>query len=358
MRISTRKLFLMTLLFGFLLAPAMNATAQIRRITGKVTNEKGEPIVGAKVMFQQTDGNGARNIDTKTDKRGEYTWILGIQGGTFRIIVHAIGYEPTWKENVTPEVGETKEEHFKLKPGDDYKSPWEMSEKERADLIKLSKDIEKKNQEIGAAKGIIDKVSKMMSENKFVEAIEEANKGIEGLLKTPGDKNDKAAAFLYVKIGECNLKLAGDEPNVDKQKLKNALTAYESAVKLQPKNAEIMMNFGIVLIKNGENDKANVIFKKLTEDSTAANAQAYYAIAVTMINKDQPPEAIIPVLRKGLALDQNHAESVYELGRILCGNPETTAEGIELLKKYLTIGKSKNNKLIAEEIIKALEAAK
>ncbi len=345
---------MMTVLLGFFLAPVIDANAQIRRIVGKVTDDKGQPIARARVLFQGMDV--VRSIETKTDKRGEYSWILGIQGGTFRIIVHADGFEPVWREKVTPEVGESKEENFKLKPGEDYKTAWELSEKEKADLIKQGEEIEKKNKIAGAANNIIKNSMKLMEEKKYDDAIIELNKGIDQLSKTSSEKNDKALAALYAVVGECNLKLAGEGPEVNRDKLVEGRKSYESALKYQPNNPELMMNLGVILTKLGENDEAQKVFTKMTERSEGTNAKGHFAVAATMINQDQPPEAIIPVLRKCLALDPNYGECVYELGRILSGKPETTPEGLELLKKYVTIGKNKNNREIATEIIKALGA--
>ena len=354
MHISIRKFFMMTVLLGSFLAPVINANAQIRRIVGKVTDDKGQPIVGAKVIFQGMDI--VRNIDMKTDKRGEYTYLLGIQGGTFRIIVRAAGFKPAVREKVTPEVAESKEENFKLEPGEDAKTAWEMTPKEIEELKKQGQEIEQKNKAIGAANNIITNSLKLIKEEKYDSAITELNKGIEQFSKTSSEKNNQAVAALYALVGECNLKLAGEGIEVKRDKLVEAQKAYEGALKYQPKNSEFMMNLGVIFTKLGENDKAQDIFNKMINESSGTSAKAYYAVAVTMINKDQPSEAIIPVLRKCLTAEPNHGECTYELGRILCGKPETTPEGIELLKKYGTIGKNKNNKIIAEEIIKALAA--
>jgi tetratricopeptide (TPR) repeat protein len=359
MHISSRKLFFFTALIGLFLASAISANAQIRRIVGKVTDDKGQPVAGAKILFQGMDV--VRNIDTKTDKRGEYSWILGIQGGTFRIIVHGppnSNFKPAWREKVTPEVGEEKREDFKLEPGDDYKTPWEMTDQEKQELLKQGAEIEKRNKEIGAANNIIVNAKKFFEEKKYAEAIAELNKGVENFSKNESSaKNNQALSALNAFIGQCNVQLAGDPPNVNQDKLEEARKAYEAAIKFDPKNSDNMMNLGVVLSKMGKNKEAQEIFEKM-ESGTEKNPKALYNRAATMINSDQKPELIEPVLRKCIQSDPNFGECVYELGRILVGygRPEPTKEGIDLLKKYLTIGKNKLNRETADEIIKALDA--
>src|SRR5215471_4101387 len=61
---------------------AMSAAAQ-GMITGTVVDAKGQPVVGAKVTIEQTDGI-SRKFETKTDKKGEFIQI-GLQSASFKV---------------------------------------------------------------------------------------------------------------------------------------------------------------------------------------------------------------------------------------------------------------------------------
>ncbi len=130
MSISTRKVFLSTAIsLALLLTLALPAAAQSRSIRGKVTDEKGQPVADAQITIQGTDI--VRTLTTKTNKKGEYMYMLGLQIGTYRVIVRKAGYQPQYKENVRPQLQEEMVVDFKLVPGEDYKLQFEMTEAER-----------------------------------------------------------------------------------------------------------------------------------------------------------------------------------------------------------------------------------
>ena len=219
MHISTRKFLLIAVLIGFL-APAMNAQDQIRRISGKITDDKGQPVVGALIVFQGM-GNTVRIMTCKTNTRGDYVYLAGLLSVTYRIIVHKEGFTPAWKGNITPEDAEAKEENFQLQPGDDFKTHWEME-----------------YQEANAASSFTIAATKLMDAGKYDEAIAESN---------------KALAALFALVGESNLRLG---------KLEEARVAYENAVKCQPEKPEYLANLGVILNKLGRSKEAQEMFKR------------------------------------------------------------------------------------------------
>ena len=68
-------------------------------IAGRVANQYGEPIVGARVMAVAENGTRASAPNTATDDRGEYR-IGGLPARVYRIAVESVGTEPM----VTPAV--------------------------------------------------------------------------------------------------------------------------------------------------------------------------------------------------------------------------------------------------------------
>ena len=103
------------MIFVWFSNPILAAEAQgTLGIKGTITDEMGRPIAKVRVILQAMDE--VRNQATKTNEKGEYTFLLGAQGGLFQIIVPAHqNYQPQYRENVRTEIGETREENFILK---------------------------------------------------------------------------------------------------------------------------------------------------------------------------------------------------------------------------------------------------
>src|SRR5699024_386483 len=91
-----RKLLLPFLFVAFF---ANMAFAQTGSITGKVTNEKGEPVPTANVLLMETNQGAATNLE------GEYT-ISNVDPGTYTLRVTFVGYKD-YKTKVTVEAGQT-----------------------------------------------------------------------------------------------------------------------------------------------------------------------------------------------------------------------------------------------------------
>ncbi len=335
MRRLIRKSFLKTtLLSGCLLAFAVTAEAQIRSIKGKVTDDKDQPIAGATVKFQGQDV--FREMTAKTDKKGEYTYLLGIQGGLFRIIVRAPGFQPAYKENIRPEVGEAKEENFKLLPGEDYKLPSEMTEAEKEDLRKRGAEQEKRKQMTEAIKSNLTAAQQLIAAGKHAEAIVELNKALERLPEEP---------ILHAAVGDAYARLGKNE---------ESLASYQKAVQFDAKNADYLANMGVVLNAMGKTAEAQEAFKQAAAVNPGAAAKNFYNLGVTLINSGQTKGAI-EAFNKSIEADAAYAESYYQLGIALSGSPDTFPAAIDNLKKYKTSGKGKpENLAVVDDLIKAL----
>jgi tetratricopeptide (TPR) repeat protein len=329
-----RKNFLtIAFLAGFLLFPII-AAAQVRGLKGKVTDEKtGQPIVGAPITIQGMDV--VRTLTAKTDKKGEYTYFLGNQAGTYRIIVHAPGYVPQYKENLRPEIQEMLAWDFKLVSGADYKLPWEMTEQERSELQKKNAEVEKRNKMIESIKSTIKLAQQLTAEGKYEEANVEINKAIE---KVP------AEASLHGTLASNLEKLGKNE---------DAIAAYQKAISIDPKNSAYSTNLAALLIKLGRSAEA----QKIIKDSAAQNpgsAQGYYNLGITLINEGKMAEAA-ESFKQAITADPTYAESYYQLGIALSGKQENWPAAVEALTKYMSIGKKPDQVDVAKQLIEALK---
>ena len=83
-RINGRPTWLSMLAIVATLATAVPAVAQSTgMVKGVVTDDKGQPVDGAKVTIEMNGGTG-RRYESKTNKKGEYIQI-GLTGGSYKI---------------------------------------------------------------------------------------------------------------------------------------------------------------------------------------------------------------------------------------------------------------------------------
>jgi tetratricopeptide (TPR) repeat protein len=333
MPISSRKIGLSGALL-FLLTATLPSMAQTRMIQGKVTDDQGQPVVGAAISIQQLDS--ARKYELKTDKKGQYVCI-GIAAGQYRVVARAKGFSPSYMQPVTPQISEPSVVDLQLKPGpDNIKLPFEMSAQEVEQIQKNLEKAEKKKQSSAEVQALFDSGLQLASKGKHEEAIAQFQKALD---KDPEQSNILGnMADSYSKLGK------NDE----------ALETYRKAIAVSPNNAALYNNMGTLLSKMGKSAESQEAFKKAAElDPSARN---YYNIGATLVNSGKALEAA-EYFKKSIAMDANYDEAYYQLGMCLSGSQETMPDAIKALEKYAQIGKKADQVEVAKQIIAALQQA-
>lgn len=111
-RISGRPSWLFVLALVASLGLSMPAFAQSTgMVKGVVTDDKGQPVDGAKVVIEMTGGTG-RKFETKTNKKGEYIQI-GVSSGPYKVTAEKdkLGSAPV---NLTVRANQTQEANLML----------------------------------------------------------------------------------------------------------------------------------------------------------------------------------------------------------------------------------------------------
>jgi tetratricopeptide (TPR) repeat protein len=337
MNIRSCKVFITLLATIGLMLLATPASAQNRAIKGRVTDDKGEPLADVNIYIQATDTT--RNLETKTDKKGEYYYLLGIQPYTYRVIARKEGYSPQYKLDIRPEFREEVNVDFQLTPGQDTKLPWEYTKEEIADIKKQQEKHKEASKYSEAVKKNFDAGVELFDQKQYAEAIDSFNAAI---------KLDPTQPAVYARLGDSYREL---------KKYDEALQAYDKAIELEPSNTNLLTNKGVVLNKMGKTKEAQKIFKEAAEKNPAGGAQSLYNLGVTMFNDGKMEEAT-NAFRQAIAADPNYAEAYYLLGTCLSGDMGSIPEAIEVLKKYVQIGKKKENVEMAKQLIQALESLK
>ena len=338
MSISTRKAFMLAVLsIALLLALTLPAAAQSRSIKGKVTDPTGQPIADAKIIIQGTDI--ARQLETKTNNKGEFMYLLGLQVATYRVIARAEGYQPDYKENIRPELGEESEVNFTLVAGEDYKLPFEMTAEEIEEYKKQLEEQQKRMKFSAAVRNHFNAGVEFSNQGLHAQALEEFKQAHE---------LDSEQPAVIGRMADAYSELGNNE---------EAVKNYQIAINLSPDNPDpnLYTNMGVALSKLGKTDESQEAFKKAAEMNPGSAAQNYYNLGVTMINNGNTDGAVA-AFKQALEADPGYSEAYYHLGMALSGNQDTIPDAIEALKKYTEVGSNPEQVEVAKQIITALEA--
>ncbi len=312
---------------------AVIATAQGRRVQGKVTDEKGEPIKDVQITLHGVDF--VVKNETKTNKKGEYVYLLGIQAGRYNVVARKEGYTPQIKQNVKPELGGETVVDFQLSPGQDFKFEFEMTDEEKqkyAEQLERQKRMREFSAEV---KQRFDEGVKFSDQGMYAEAIDAFNKALEKDPEQPG---------ILARVADAYSKLNKND---------EALSYYQKAIELSPADPALYTNMGVVLSNMGKTEESQQAFQKAAAMSPGSAAQSFYNIGVTQVNAGNS-EAAANSFKQAIEADPNFSEAYYQLGMSLSGNPDTIPAAIEALQKYIQIGEKPEQVEIAKQIISAL----
>jgi tetratricopeptide (TPR) repeat protein len=321
------------LVAGLLLLFSIPASAQNRSIRGVVTDENGQPVEGVAIRIEGTDI--VRTFNLKTSRRGEFAQLLGTQTGTYRVIARKDGYQPSFKENLRPELGEEVTADLQLKAGADYKLPFEMSDADRAEYQKRLEDQKKRQKFSAEVKTHFDQGVTLFDAGQYNEALAEFNAALAIDPKQPG---------ILARAGDCYLRL---------QKNEEALDQYEKAIELDANDAGLYAQKGVALSYLGRTAESQEMFKKSVTLDPAGAAQNLYNMGVIMYNSSNMSSAA-DAFKQSIEADSNYAESYYLLGMSLSNDESMFPAAIDAFKKYIGIGRKADQVQIAKDMIEAL----
>ncbi len=318
------------LALGLVFSPV--ALAQNRGFGGKVTNEKNEPVANAQVKIIGISSK--RTYPTKTEKNG--TWVyMNLPQGQYWVVVRAPGYTPGYKQaNADP--GMTPLD-MQLVPGDEnQKFPFELSPEEQKKLEQEQAKAKEQQKMMGEIKASFDSGRALADQGKYAEAIVEFKKALE---KVPDEPT------VLANLADCQMKSGQND---------EALASYKKALDKKPDDSSLWINYGTVLNNLGKTAESKEAFQKAASLNPGARGQSLYNLGVTQMNAQQYAEATA-TFRQAISADPNYAESYFRLGQLLLSDQKTIPEAIQILQKYVQIGKDPANVQTAKDIIDALK---
>ncbi len=295
-----------------LLVPG-GASAQTGAARGKVVDEQGQPVEGAKVELDYK-GGVTRKFETKTNKKGEFTQV-GLQSGMYEITVTKEGFAPGQSGG-------------RIALGDPTYRP----------EIKLRKPTAAG----GGASGGADHLR-----TAFKNAIELAQAG----------KVDEAEA-AYKEL----LTKAPSIPEIhynlgflysQKKDWVNAEAAFLKALEVKPDYGDAMVALGRVYQDSGQGQKAIDLMSK---GSAGSDPKAQFNLGIMLMNQNKDEEALA-AFKKTVELDPASAEAYFFIGTrsLQLGK---LPEAVDALEKYIGMNPSNAaNLATAKQMLPALKAA-
>ena len=310
-----------SLLAGGLCAAALlvgtEAFAQTGTARGKVLDEKNQPVVEA-VITLEFMGGVTRKMETKTNKKGEFTQV-GMYPGGYKITVTKEGFTPAVIEHrismgeptYLPDIKMITVEAARAASGDKGREELTASFKKAIDLTQAG---------------------------QFDEA-EAAYKEI--LVKSP------SVAEVHYNLGYIYSQ---------KKDWPAAEAAYVKAIEIRPAYGEAYTALSRVYSQSGQPDKATeILAKAAAENKTDPKVQ--FGVAVNLLNGGKSEEAAA-AFQKVLEIDPNYADAYFHLGTLAVGQNKIP-EAITHLEKFLSMNPtSAQNVATAQGLLQALKPNK
>jgi tetratricopeptide (TPR) repeat protein len=271
------------------------AAAQTGGVKGKVVDAKNQPIEGAVVVIEMTEGM-SRRYETKTDKRGEFVQV-GLQPGNYKITATKDNMSQSFDQRVRLDMAQV---NFALKPGmvADASAADRKKAEEKATALKgafaegvaLSND-GKHEEAIAKFNQVLAEVPKCVECYQNIGTVytrmKEWAKAEEAFKKAIEIKPDSADAFngLATVFNAQKKFNEAAEASAQAQKLAgSAGTAGGGA------NAGTVFNQGVIAWNAGKIPDAKKLFEQAVQIDPKL-ADAHYWLGMATVNEGNLPEA-------------------------------------------------------------------
>jgi tetratricopeptide (TPR) repeat protein len=291
---------------------AANAFAAAEgRLNGKVTDSTTHlPIAGATVKMDAVEGHTVHQ-ETKTDKNGDYKFLVLDATIQYNFTYSADGYQPLTDK-------------LKLKLGDVMTHDVELVP---ASASAKSAEVPKASAKADPAIVAYNEGAALANEGKNAEAIAKMEEAAAG--KADFSAAYQALARLYVRTGA----------------YPKAIEAANKSLAITGDDQDMFAVLADSYDKTGQKDKAAEYRKKLPAD-----ANSLFNEAAKMINDGKDNQAE-PLLKQAIAANDKMAVAYYELGMLYVRTGKN-ADAKTNLQKYLELDPNGKEASTAKEMLK------
>lgn len=310
------------------------------RISGKVLTKEGKPIPGAKVLLKRLDRNWQKELTT--DKRGAFLQV-GLDPVVYDITTTAEGYVPHLDpQQKIPLADVLTKEIILLTP-----------DQARAEAA-VTGTAQAAPEDPGAAADVagrddFNKIIPLYNEQKYGEALPDAEKAYKSLLEAKDKYKDEKAkadvAPVLEKVervyGICLALGSSDRKAEAEPFLTKALAA-------NPKDERVIS--GLIEVAKAKQDKAGEQnYQAMLDQLQGPNPDKIYNQAVEAFNAGRVKEAKTQ-LQKVMQIDPKYPEAYYLMAMVDFG--ENNLRGTKQnLQKYLELAPTGKNAATAKEML-------
>jgi tetratricopeptide (TPR) repeat protein len=316
-RLSGRSTWLLIPTVLVALAVAAPVAAQpAGTVKGVVKDDKGQPIEGAVVKVDRSDGSVQAHFETKTNKKGEYLQ-TGLASGGYKVMAEKdkLGSAP-----INFQVRAYSNQTFDL-------------------VLNMAAAAAAAN--VAALKGAFEEGVALSNAGKHAEAIEKF---------TLAATMSPACNDCYDNIGA----MYAQDKTYDK-----AEEAFKKAIDIKADDANAYNGLANVYNAQRKFDEAAKAGAKATQLSSVlgasggsgGNADALYNQGVALFNGGKSADAR-PLFEQAVQANPNHADAHYMLGMTLAG--ENPAKAVAEFETYLKLTPDGKNAALAKQFISAL----
>lgn len=312
------------------------ALGQLGYISGTVVDPQGNPVEDVQIRIEGMEVS--RSFRVETDEEGEFVHAGVPIRGIYRVIAEKEGYQGEYVEGVKPGFSRTDARStikLTLKPGEQRKFAFEMTDEELAELERRREEQRKQAEQMEKIRADFNQAVAMYNLGQYQEAADAFLKVIE---------IDAEQAPVWANLAQCYQQMESYE---------KSLEAWDKAITLDPEKASYVQSKGSIYAAMGDMEQAQQLYEKAAGMSSELDPEGaatnYYNMAVTFINSGKNEQAV-EALNKALELKPDHAESHYQLGITLLGLDDMEG-ALNHLQQYVEIAPNGENAEVAKALI-------
>lgn len=332
-------------------ASAGLASAQMGTFMGRVLGEDGKPLQGVVIKIERKDIKG--NWQTKTNKRGEWVYSGMPIGGTFTITCEYNGQVMDVLNGVRSQMGDPVE----LK---DFCDIQKLMAKRKAmeaaqQTGQVSQEVLKEmspEQRAAMEKQLKERAAQMARNKALNDAFNAGYSALQAKdyptaienLQKAGEIDPKQVA-VWVQLAAAYDGLSATKTGAERDDaLQKAADAYQKALELQPGDAGIHNNYGLVLAKMKKFDAATAELEKATALDPPGGGKYMFNLGAVYINTGQIEPATV-AFKKATELDPKYAPAWFQYCSALSSKMQLKPDGTpippegmkEACEKYLEL---------------------
>lgn len=309
------------------------ASAQMGTFTGKVTGEDGKGLQGVIIKIERKDIKG--NWQTKTNKKGDWTYSGMPVPGQFTITCEHNGAVVDQLNGVRSQMGDPVElkdfcnvqkaaakrkamEQAAQTGQMNQELAKEMSPEQRAAYEKQLKERSAQMQQNKALNDAYNAGMTAMQAKDFQTAIDSFTKA--------GEIDPKQVA-VWIQLAQAYDGLSNSKTGADKDAaLVKAGEMYTKSLEMQPADAGLHNNFGLVLAKQKKFAEAQAELEKAAALDPPGGGKYMFNLGAVLINTGQTDPAIV-AFKKATELDPKYAPAWFQYCSALSGKMTMKADG-------------------------------